>query len=190
MGRICVDLFTDSVSPWMEKYKPRKVTLPDGYYYTVTVKPEDRKKLLSEAFRAGIRYRYYEERWARSPDYRKVFFETYKGPYQCRYCGRRLNRNAVTVDHIVPVAQVKKSPRARALLTIRGIDNVNDPRNLAPACPRCNYRKKDKMGLWVVRGILGKYRWFWPLEFVLRVTASAAACVVLYIVLVNPNHLF
>lgn len=44
------------------------------------------------------------------------------------------------VDHIVPVNK----------------GGTNMRYNLTPACFKCNQKKKDKTGIWVVRGVIGK----------------------------------
>lgn len=67
----------------------------------------------------------------------------------------------MVVDHIIPVDKAKSSTKAKNLLALQGIKNVNDVKNLAPSCYDCNSRKGAKMGLWFIRGILGKYKWFW-----------------------------
>ena len=87
-----------------------------------------------------------------------------------------MKKEYLVVDHLVPVAKTKKSTLARNLLYVRGIDNVNDWRNLAPSCYRCNSRKSDKMGLWYIRGILGRYELYWVL---LRLTEAIGLIITL-----------
>ena len=67
------------------------------------------------------------------------------------------------VDHLIPVARAKKGGFARQMLKEEGIANVNDVRNLVPSCRRCNRRKGTKMGVWYIRGILGKYPVYWKI---------------------------
>lgn len=75
----------------------------------------------------------------------------------------------MVIDHIVPVGAVKKDIKnARAYLKIQGIDNVNDVRNLAASCQRCNASKRDKMGIWLFRAWIGKFRIYWTLRFAIR----------------------
>lgn len=45
----------------------------------------------------------------------------------CHYCGREVGRNAVTMDHIVPISRGGKSRKG----------------NVVPACKLCNNRKKS-----------------------------------------------
>lgn len=78
-----------------------------------------------------------------------------EGKLRCRYCGRRLSREAAEADHVIPVAKAKRSRFYRALLSLRGITNVNDPRNIVPACHSCNSRKGDKTGIWLIKAVLG-----------------------------------
>ena len=65
------------------------------------------------------------------------------------------------VDHIIPVAKTQKNAIARILLSMKGCSSVNDIKNLAPACRNCNLKKSDKMGMWIFRGWLGRYRTYW-----------------------------
>lgn len=159
--QVCVDLFTDRLYPWMKKYNVQKVNGKHKDYFTVTVDADEKNKVVKMAKRCKIGFRWYEKRWARSSNYRDEFFKHNQPPYRCRYCHKKLTNKTLVVDHIVPIAQVKKSTWARALLTSRGIQTVNDVRNLAPSCRTCNLRKGEKMGLWTLRGIFGQYTWFW-----------------------------
>lgn len=120
--------------------------------------------------------RTYPENLGRSDHYRKDFFAYYPRPvggYRCRYCHRRLSDKKIVVDHIYPVYKAKTGNDF--WLRLLGIDDVNDVRNLAPACRRCNLRKGRNAGIWIVKAILGKYRLYW---FVRR--AVFAVIVVLF----------
>lgn len=157
-NRICVDLYTDYPRAWMVGAK--KTENQYGVYYTMTIQKDQLKEILRLARVSRVRARWYEERWARSSTYRNDFFREASPPYYCRYCHRLLSKKYMVIDHIVPVGQTKKSSYARSLLTIRGIQDVNDIRNLAPSCSKCNRRKSDKMGVWVLRGWFGDKMWF------------------------------
>lgn len=177
-NEICIDLFTDMKESWMFGYDVKQVSGPNGIYYTATVTPDQKKNLLKEAAKHRVRYRYYEKCWSRSNTYRNDFFQYYSPPYRCRYCNRKLSKKIV-VDHLIPVAKAKKSAYARFLLKIQGIQNVNDPRNLVPSCARCNLRKSDKMGLWVLRGFLGKYKIYWVCYYMsLFLLLTALVCMI------------
>ena len=82
------------------------------------------------------------------------------------------------VDHLIPVAKVKKSGFVRFLLRMHGIQNVNDKRNLVASCHRCNERKRDKMGVWYIRGRLGKYRIYWLIRDMLLFALLVGSCYV------------
>lgn len=119
----------------------------------------------------------------RSTDYRRRFIESDPGPWRCRYCGKRLGqRDDMTVDHVIPVdAVAHRGPRAlfwRRFLERNDVIDVNDLRNLVPACRRCNSRKGPRTGVWVARAWLGKHPAWWPIRRVLQI-AAAAACVAL-----------
>jgi 5-methylcytosine-specific restriction endonuclease McrA len=44
----------------------------------------------------------------------------------CHYCGRKVGRNALTMDHVVPLSRGGRSSKG----------------NLVPACKACNNKKK------------------------------------------------
>ena len=70
------------------------------------------------------------------------------GKYRCVYCGRRITKEKMQVDHIIAVNRVKKNWLYR-LCVPKGI---NELENLVCSCPKCNRRKGDKGGLWAIRG--------------------------------------
>lgn len=97
--------------------------------------------------------------YERSTTYRNVYFKHNKGIfhkwYLCAYCRRTfLQKDIVEVDHIVAVNVVKHSMLFRFLFGILGKD-VNDTMNLVGACRRCNRKKSDKGGKWILRGSTG-----------------------------------
>ena len=117
----------------------------------------------------------------RSSGYRKEFFDNnQKRRYHCAYCGRRLKKEDVEVDHLVPVIKAKNSWAVRLCLWLRGIKDVNDPDNLVAACQKCNRKKSSKMGRWVIRGMIGRYKIIWILRNILLILLAVFA---LYIVL-------
>ena len=120
----------------------------------------------------------YRSTFARSSNYRNTFFancEPLHGKYWCAYCGRRLNKKDVVVDHIIPIGAVKESRRAGRAL--RG-QSINNPGNLVAACRKCNIKKGDKAGLWVVRAKLGRHRWFHlTRKFLVTIAIALAAAV-------------
>ena len=119
------------------------------------------KKIIKKLKLAGVRYECYRVEYERASNYRQVFFSRTSGPYRCRYCNKRLSKKNVLVDHIIPVAKTQKNAIARILLSMKGCSSVNDIKNLAPACRNCNLKKSDKMGMWIFRGWLGRYRTYW-----------------------------
>ena len=172
----CIDLFTDRPVRWMADYPFREVEGAYGTYYTATVGGKEKGEILLKASRSHIRFRCCDRRWARADNCREKFLRSVPGPYRCRYCGRKISRGQMVVDHIVPVAKAKKGGIARYLLAMRGITDVNDIRNLAPACRTCNRRKSDRLGLWYLRGVYGHpeaYRAFQGIVFVVLLLLAA-----------------
>ena len=110
----------------------------------------------------------------RSGDYRKVFLEA-NGPnfgrdrYLCVYCGFPIRQDKVTVDHLIAVKKAQRSRYYLGLLRKWGCASVNDVLNLVPCCRRCNSRKGTKAGIWVIRGLLGRKRWFLALMWLVYV---------------------
>ena len=102
-----------------------------------------------------------EDRMERRPGYRNRFFREKRGLfgsriYLCAYCGRPMREKNTSVDHIVPVKKASTSGFYKRLLLFMRIKNVNDIRNLAPSCTRCNLEKSSRGGLWVIRGFFGR----------------------------------
>ena len=130
----------------------------------------------------------YQER--RSSDYRKDFFETHpglfkKGLYQCVYCGKILTKEETTVDHFVSIASINQKNALYALLnrkilSAQKIENINDPKNLVPACKKCNQKKGSKTGLWLFKGWIGRYFWVWVIRWILKFCLIAIAVYLLY----------
>ena len=119
--------------------------------------------------------------YTRSSTYRRDFKEAKagsRGPMRCRYCNAKLDEREMTVDHIVAVNLAGRSAAARKVLHLMRASDVNDPVNLAPSCMGCNHRKAAKGGLWILRGLLGRYRAYWIAVYSLA-AASAMASVVL-----------
>lgn len=166
-NQVCIDLYTEKTYQWMTRYPLKKQESAKWTYFTITTDKKNVGEITRNAVKYHIKYNCYKKEWKRSSNYRSEFFRRYPPPYRCRYCNRKLRPDEVVVDHIVPVSKAKKSRNARQKLTIHGIKDVNDPKNLAPACVSCNQRKGNKMGLWYYRGVLGKYRFYWPAVYLL-----------------------
>jgi len=105
----------------------------------------------------------YPEEMARSSDYRTTFFKSHKKPkggyYRCIYCHKKL-KGKIEIDHIYPVHKAK-TKEGQFFLKLLGIKSVNDPKNLAASCHRCNRAKSSKTGLWLIRALLGSHEWYW-----------------------------
>lgn len=130
---------------------------------------EKPKRTIKKIQKAGIKYECYRVEYERANNYRQTFFARTQAPFRCRYCNKKLQKNKVVVDHIIPVAKAQKKTSARMMLAVKRCGSVNDIRNLAPACRDCNSKKSDKMGLWVVRGWLGKYKLYWIILRIIQI---------------------
>ena len=127
----------------------------------------------------GMKFEINNEFGKRSGDYRDAFFKHYRSRtyslfaalvrnwntdrgcsyYYCAYCGKKTDLKKVTVDHIYPVAKVNASTKLQRKLKRLGYENVNDYRNLTPACAKCNKKKGTKLNWWYIyRGRLGQHQ--------------------------------
>lgn len=127
----------------------------------------------------GMKFEINNEFGKRSGDYRDTFFKHYRsrtyslaaalvrnwdtdrgyGYYYCAYCGKKTDLKKITVDHIYPVAKVNASTKLQRKLKKLGYENVNDYRNLTPACAKCNKKKGTKLNWWYIcRGRLGQHQ--------------------------------
>ncbi|MDD6989952.1 HNH endonuclease signature motif containing protein [Ruminococcus sp.] len=149
-----------------------KLKTSDEYVIESIVRFCRRKKLYYECI---------EDNYVRSNNYRKKFIEHYekqKGKYyRCAYCGKKIEENKMTVDHIIPIDKVQHHWIYRKLMKMSGITNINDVSNLTPACEHCNKRKGNKINLrYYIRGILGrKYK---------SATKTHFAIIIIYLLLV------
>ena len=109
----------------------------------------------------------------RSGDYRQRFFSTYPAAfgncYFCAYCGIPLTKRKITVDHLIPVDKASKDPRLQKKLKKAGYRDINDPRNLAASCLKCNRKKGTKTGLWILRGRVGRINAIWYIRHGIRI---------------------
>lgn len=112
-----------------------------------------------------------DPKYLRSNDYRRQFLSAHYGQstFRCRYCHKKLSVKTLTIDHLIPVDKAKKSFWVRFLLKRLHFTGVNDLRNLVPACSKCNREKSNLLGLWILRGILGKYKAYWVVVWILRI---------------------
>lgn len=134
------------------KYYQRRIDNKDEYSI------KEVKKFCRVRF---LGYSLIDDSMERSSSYRTKFFKERKGIfgsniYVCAYCGRFMHKRKTKVDHIVSVYKAGNVGIYRKILALRGIKNVNDIRNLAPSCNKCNARKSSYGGFWVIRGMFGR----------------------------------
>ena len=113
----------------------------------------------------------------RTANYRQIFF-TCKSPaffglYFCAYCGRLLSPKHLTVDHLYPIGQASRSLEFQKDLKRKGLRSIDDPANLVAACNRCNRKKSDRTGRWIMKGRLGRHALYWYLRWALRFLLAA-----------------
>ena len=153
----------------------------NGYEYYGIVDKRTSKRMQYYCEKNGLKFKIHNDFGERRYDYRKKYFSFYEpvfgDKYQCVYCGKLLDKGKVTVDHLYPVAKVNESIRLQKKLLKKGILNVNDEKNLVSACEVCNKKKGKKLGKWIIRGKLGRYKWLWFVRYALRVIIFITALI-------------
>lgn len=124
---------------------------PKGRKWTLTTSDNDIVDYINSfCHRKHLTVNIIENKYIRSSKYRSVYFHAYPsdtGVYRCVYCGKRMSKDKITVDHVIPIQKVQQSDFYKNLLVTCGIDSVNDPKNLAPACEKCNKKKAGSFSL-------------------------------------------
>jgi DNA-directed RNA polymerase subunit RPC12/RpoP len=138
----------------------------------------------------GLQFSIDLPQYRRNSNYRKTFFESRPGLfgrdfYFCTYCGKLLKKDNITVDHMFSVKAVQRSKFLKRSLKWFGIENINDSKNLVAACPRCNERKGIKGGLWVLRGLIGRYSAFWLVYWTIVLAVLIASLIFCIALLLN-----
>lgn len=138
---------------------------PERREWSRTVPKADVPSVLRSYGIRGLRLFTDEPEYRRDPGVHHRFVTAHAGQkLRCVYCGRRLypgnrGRDQLTVDHVIPVDAVNGSFRCakyRERMRRAGIQTINDPRNLVPACPRCNRRKGTRFRrIWRLRAKIG-----------------------------------
>ena len=105
----------------------------------------------------------------RSNNYRDIFFENNppvdkRERYRCVYCGRKLKRNKVSVDHLISVYRSQISQKSRNKLRKMNCTSVNDVKNLVPSCRHCNSSKGYWLYPWIWMAKIGKNEKFWKIK--------------------------
>ena len=175
-----------------EKSVQRRLTrlglTDDGIDYSGQVTKRNFRKLKRYSEKNGLTLRLTNALGRRRADYRRRFFSGHKpdigNRYICVYCGKWMKREKVTVDHLYPVGCASRDVRLQKKLERQGIRNINDQRNLVASCKSCNARKANQMGLWILRGKLGRHPGFWFLLYMAGMAAIAGAGAYLYMLFV------
>jgi 5-methylcytosine-specific restriction endonuclease McrA len=160
------------------RYGVRKVS-PNKYKGQVTKKQY--RALRKICWRHYLHFASDNAYGKRSSDYRFVFFKNARPVfgkyYLCTYCGRLVSKAKVEVDHLYPIGKVSKSLRLQKKLKRKGINNVNDLRNLVPSCKRCNRMKGAELGFWIIRGRIGRHPKVWLIRWMIRFSLIALIAV-------------
>lgn len=144
----------------------------------------ERQLIINQFAHNGLKIIFADKNNLRGTNYRKDFVDhsqlvihkNGKRLYRCVYCHKLLTDASLTVDHLIPVQAVYSSDYSdfnRKILNKFGIVDINDIKNLVPSCEKCNKSKGKKIGLWTIRGLLGKHRIFWVTYYLLSIFVFA-----------------
>ena len=149
----------------------------DGNEYKGEFTKFEMRKIERFCRRRHLTFRIDNSYGKRSSNYRDVFFENYPsyfgGKYFCAYCGFLKPASKITVDHLYPVGAVRRNVSLQKRLGRMGITVINHPKNLVAACERCNKSKGKKMGIWIVKGRIGRYPALWVCRWMIRIILFA-----------------
>lgn len=158
--------------------------MSNKYVYKGTVSARAYHKLSAYCQKKKLNLKLMNDFAVRSTDYRRKFFAKNKphlfGRYFCAYCGKLVKREDLTVDHLYPVNCAQKSLYMQKKLRRMGLKSINDERNLIAACRKCNERKSAKMGIWILKGKLGRYPMLWRLRHVCSLTLLGILLLLVY----------
>lgn len=174
----------------LEVYSERQTRLLSEHFkaignnkYQFTGTKQECSKMQRRMARKGIYGDIFKQEYNRSTNYRRIFLASRpdQEEFRCCYCGRTYPRSAITVDHIVPVAGVKTNYSSRIWLKLKGCDNVNDVKNLVPACRRCNEKKGSSSSLiYTLRATYGESRLYWIIARSVHLVLALAIVYLLY----------
>lgn len=163
-----------------------KKSRKNKYWEMRNVSPKRMKKIRRFCKRHLLHIEVIDQRFTGSGTYRREFFKYYKPfiwkYYFCIYCGRLVSKKNLQVDHIIPIHKAKTSKWVRRYLGRKKFPKgVNDYRNLGAACCYCNLAKSAKMGLWVLRGRIGKSNTYQVIRWLVRFLIIGAGIMLVYL---------
>lgn len=145
------------------------------------------RKIRRWSTKQHLEFQRVDKRYIRSNSYRQTFLAHNKGinhqgkVYRCAYCGKKVKVKDMEVDHLISCKAAESTFSSRLALKALGAKSVNDPKNLVPACFDCNRTKGADQGLWVWRGLFGRYQAFWILPKILGLAFIIVGLVFLYL---------
>lgn len=172
-------LIEKSCLTWRQQFALKRLKLHDnGDTFSGVLTKRQKDKLIDYCKKNHIRY-HIDNDFGKRNNYRAIYFESNRpvigNRYFCAYCGILISRRNVTVDHIYPVHLADTDFKTQRMLSRKGWKSINDVRNLVAACRKCNSRKSDKTGLWILRGKIGKSSTLWILRHSIRIAIAGIA---------------
>lgn len=123
---------------------------PEHNEYRGNVTKFRMRKIESFCKRKHLSFRINNEYGKRSSNYRDVFFSTHKpipgNRWFCAYCGKPLKASKVTVDHLFPIGQAKKSLHVQKQMRLLGISSVNSSKKSGSCMQKLQSAKRNEDG--------------------------------------------
>ena len=151
----------------------------DKQFYYAYMPKRQANACVKKAMKMGYKARCFDEKYERSPKYRYNFIKNnppVNGYYRCAYCGHKVRKDDMEVDHILPVSKAKEYEWVRKKLK----HGVNDLSNLVPSCHRCNMRKLDSVAFrWRMKAKLGRHQEYWGVRKIILLIIVIIAIAIL-----------
>lgn len=121
----------------------------------------------------------------RSDSYRTNFIKAHPGIefrgkhwYMCSYCGRIIPREKMQVDHVLAIDLARRNIFYRIFIPSEKQGGINSLKNLCASCQKCNSKKSNLGGWWIVKGHIGFVFFLIVWALTIAVTLYAAIMVV------------
>lgn len=129
----------------------------------------------------------------RSRDYRYQFIKHNPGykkdynHYHCVYCGKRILKKDMQVDHVISVNNAKNNLSTKIYMWLTGLKDINDVSNLVSSCAKCNKKKGKMSNGWILSAFFGRSYRLWQVRKILRFVALVFCLYLLYEYMIDAN---
>lgn len=130
----------------------------------------------------------------RSENYRANFIRENPGIhalgkywYICSYCGRLVTREKMQVDHVVSIDLARRKRLYRLLAPPLEKGGINGLGNLCSSCPKCNNRKSNSGGWWILKGYVGHV--YYTFEWIVVIAVLVICLMFVFFGIITPENI-